>query len=678
MWHMITVSILVVELALLLFFIIGKFKKRNLNEAALFLAVVFIVNLALHYVPFLYKVLVLKTEHNYLIGLIDSFGASLKLFVGEPNVESIEDFADAVPLFTYVYFLGLAMALLATVSTAIEVFNHTLHNSLRLAKLMKQESCEIVLGNSAKALQYAKVHNAVVVLDESVSKDMAVKLMEEGYAVLRKGFTESFLRYRRFQSTTRYNIICPGSEPVLERIDTFIACRKANPQADNFHFYAEVEEESADTVRREIIEKSGFGAWISTFCTNELLAKVFAERNPITRYIPKDFVEEGAIKPDAKLNIFLLGFGKLSKQLYRQCILMNQLVTPVDGEYKLLPVHYYICDTGVDTDIWCIDGLRDALQELDPAKHFPLPELPYETKVISKDPASRNVLNTIKKQVQRSNSYTMVLVCTDEDCCNIDIGAKLKTELLGNSNYRIFVRSESPFVQNDGPITYFGKTQDVLTHDIIVNDSQSYIAKKVDEVYIAQSIKKQTGKPVDPEEVRKKAAEKWNGYSFFRRQTNIAAARNLRVALNLLGLDLKSDGAGKNISLIKEHYPRKDSYEYSEYLQPSLRSALMAQEHARWNAFHLLNEYLPMEKSAITRIPVKEGEKPGFDTKNDAAKKHCCITTHPGLDQLSSYLAEKAGGEYTAEDYEYYIYDEMLITSASELLEKIACSVTEK
>jgi hypothetical protein len=89
----------------------------------------------------------------------------------------------------------------------------------------------------------------------------------------------------------------------------------------------------------------------------------------------------------------------------------------------------------------------------------------------------------------------------------------------------------------------------------------------------------------------------------------------------------------------------------------------------------LLAEYLPFEKREIT-VKSDDGKKVKFNVKNTAAKKHACITTYKGLDTLSSYLAEKAGGECTSADYDYYIHDEMLITSAEELLQSLGCSVT--
>ena len=35
-------------------------------------------------------------------------------------------------------------------------------------------------------------------------------------------------------------------------------------------------------------------------------------------YLPKEYILDAAIKPNTKINVFMLGFGKLSREIYRQ------------------------------------------------------------------------------------------------------------------------------------------------------------------------------------------------------------------------------------------------------------------------------------------------------------------------------------------------------------------------
>ena len=84
-----------------------------------------------------------------------------------------------------------------------------------------------------------------------------------------------------------------------------------------------------------------------------------------------------------------------------------------------------------------------------------------------------------------------------------------------------------------------------------------------------------------------------------------------------------------------------------------------------------------MAKDGIT-IKSQDGKKIRFNLKNTMAKTHACLTTYNGLNELSSHLAKKSGNGCTTADYDYYIYDEMLITSAEEILTSLGYSVIEK
>ena len=677
MWNIISITILIIEALMLVGFIVGRFKKRRFNETALFIGAVIVVNYSLHLIPYLHGVLELGDESNVILGLIGCLGSTIKLFVGEIEVDVVAEFTAAFSHFSIAYMLGVILALLTTISTAIEVFSTSITNGFRLAKALKNDSCDIVVGNSPKALHYAKTCNAVLLLDDGVEKETVKELIEDGYAVLRKSFTVQLLASRQLNATTRYNIVCTEAEKALDYIDTFIAYKKAETNAKNIYLYVELEGEKAETVRREIIEKNEMEDFIDTFSTSELLARTFIEANPVTKHLPKEYIEDAAIKTGTEISVFVLGFGTLGQEVYRQSVLNNQLVT-FDGEYKVLPINYYLCDTGIDATEWNISGLPEDLGELNAAEYFPLPELPFKTNVIDRTPTSREVLTAIKKQVQKANSYTLIIIDTDEDCRNIEIGAKLKTMLFGSENYHIFVCSEAAYTEDDEIVTYFGNSEDVFNHDVIVNDSLSAMAKKLNEVYTAQYAgAEERNRPDFTEYIQEKAEKDWQGFDYFTLYSNIYSAMNLRTKFNLLGLDYVKDGNGANTALITERHGHKGEYAYSEYFTPSVRNALIAQEHARWNTYHLLGEYLPLDKNGIT-VKSQDGKKVRFNVKNTAAKKHACLTTYNGLNDLSAYLAQKAGNGCTAADYDYYIYDEMLITSAEELLTSLGYSVIEK
>ena len=151
MWNTLSILIFTLETLLLLGFLIRKFWKKERNLTAFFLTAVFALDLALYAVPCLHG-----REGNLLLGLLGCVGASLKLFVGEANVSAVSEFAAEVPMFTYAYLLGWALSVLATVNAALEAFGRQIRNHFRLHRALRQPVCDIVVGNSQQALQYAK------------------------------------------------------------------------------------------------------------------------------------------------------------------------------------------------------------------------------------------------------------------------------------------------------------------------------------------------------------------------------------------------------------------------------------------------------------------------------------------------------------------------------------------
>ena len=147
MWNIVTVLLMAVEIVLLLSFVIGRLQKRKLNETAVFMAFVFMVNLAMNLVPYLYNVIVLDDPGNPVFEVFGCVMASVHMFIGEGGGESAVAFSEIVPLFAYVYMLAVAISLMATISTAIEAFGNKIRNYLRRKKALKQTVWDFCLKN---------------------------------------------------------------------------------------------------------------------------------------------------------------------------------------------------------------------------------------------------------------------------------------------------------------------------------------------------------------------------------------------------------------------------------------------------------------------------------------------------------------------------------------------------
>ena len=173
----------------------------------------------------------------------------------------------------------------------------------------------------------------------------------------------------------------------------------------------------------------------------------------------------------------------------------------------------------------------------------------------------------------------------------------------------------------------------------------------------------------------------WNNSDNFTMNSNVSAALNLRVKLNLLGLDYINDGKGENTDLLKEVYQIKENYSYDEYFNESIRNALLAEEHARWNAYHLLNGYLPLDFDDI-KVKSHDDLKVYYINKNKVTKEHACLTTFNGLDNLTTYLVDMSSKilnkKIDKSAHDYYIADELLIKVAGKMLKEIGYSIIKK
>ncbi|MBR2901743.1 MAG: hypothetical protein IKC38_00815 [Clostridia bacterium] len=683
MWNIISMVVFALEVLLLVGYIVGRICNRKINKTVLFLSLVFVMNLALYLVPFLYRVIELGESDNLVFGMLECITGSIKLFLGEVETDKVSDFALAAPNYVCAYLMGTLLALIATISAAIEAFSNTIRNRACLARAMAKPTCDMVLGSCDMALEYARhCDNAVLLIGEDTTREAAVALMEDGYVVWRRNFSVRLLQSRLFGSKTRYNIICPlQGESGLKHIDTFIEYKGSEQASDNIFMYVEVEDGRSDTIRQEVVERSGFEECITTFSRNELLARSFTEEHPVTEHMPRHmFAEDASVKPDSKINVYLLGFSALSGELYRQSIMNNQLVCYRDGAYHVLPVNYYVYDTDVDDNVWMIGGLKRTLNKMskNSQDYLPMPEMPYNTEIVEGNPYLRDTLSDIADKIASEPSYNYLFVDTGDAYRNINTCSRLRTMLHGAANYHMFVCSDV-YARDDENVTYYGDFSKIYNHNVIVNDSLNFMAQMVNQVYVERNLAASGTCPDSKEQVEEIARQKWCSLSYFTMSSNIYAAMNLKLKLNLLGLtfvnDQRADGAG----LIRQEYAREErDYQYQEYFVRSKRNALLAQEHARWNAYHLMLEFLPM---ALKDMEVVEKDDGSFKvkTKDMDAKRHSCLTTFMGLHELGEYQAkllhDKTGKDYTPGDFDVYCYDEMLIVSAEQLMAELRSSV---
>jgi hypothetical protein len=118
--------------------------------------------------------------------------------------------------------------------------------------------------------------------------------------------------------------------------------------------------------------------------------------------------------------------------------------------------------------------------------------------------------------------------------------------------------------------------------------------------------------------------EGWDRLTNQERDSNRCAALSIRVKLNLMGFDLKFDLKNK----IKQDEAVLDQFKNAYH--GILRDNIARLEHQRWNTYHLASGWQPMAKSEVTAV----------SRKNQRSRKHACITTFEGLEELAKMQAQ--------------------------------------
>lgn len=682
MWNIVNVFLIIFEISILSWFVFSKFQKRKVNDTIIFLVLVFISNLIVCLLPFLYSVVAKHEEYNYVIETLVCVKQAIELYIGGINVDIATTFSKDVSLYTYSYALGVILAMLGTISAAIEAFSTRIANYYRVNKKLKNSECDIVLGSSDLALKYAKKNNGLVLVDNNINKEKYLGLIDEGYTVLKKDFNnELFTKY--LNRDNKYNIIClKENDNFLNIIETYINYIKNNDNK-TLKLYVELENSKIETIKKEVIEKNKAEEHIEIFSTDELLSREFIEEHPVTEYLPLEFIDDDAsIKSDKTINVFFVGFHGLSEKLYNYYVMNNQLVTFKDNEYKVLPINYFIYEDRNDkSSEYTITGLKEELKNLDKNEYFTIPDLPCNTNYYEVAYNSRDVLNNIKDKLNNPNSFTYIIIDTLDMYQNLEMGSNFKIWLSKYSNYHLYVRSDKKFVQDDEILSYFGNEENIYSHDVIVNDGLMIMAKKMNEVYTMQSLKNHKQDIDYYEKVKIMSEASWKSFDYFTIQSNMFQSLGLRLKLNLLKLDYIKNNSCDNIDLIDQKYPFSNENEYNNYFNKNIKNSLLAQEHARWNAYHLFNKFLPLKKSDI-KIKKIEQDKVLFIIKDMGVKKHSCLTTFKGLDELSNYLSAIASKELNQKVdpsiYDYYKYDESILLNSKDLLEILKYSIKEK
>ena len=314
--------------------------------------------------------------------------------------------------------------------------------------------------------------------------------------------------------------------------------------------------------------------------------------------------------------------------------------------------------------------------------YLDIPEKVANFNFINSDIKDVEVFKNILNSIENKDTYTFIFVSFGDSYTNINLTEKLLVKFNQYQNYHIFTKVNNVDVACDHiNNTNYGEIDSVLTHNIIINDDLTKFAKGMHLGY--SKLKEQ----VPLRDLQFEINEQWVLLDMLTINSNIYASLSLRTKLNLLGLDYCLNDANDLPAISKKDYFKKylkintkvneSMIKYKEF---NLKNSLIAQEHIRWNAFHLINDFIPLEKKEIKLIPNDNGFT--FFTKDLKNKRHACLTTYNGLYELSQLLCDLANShdkkQHKIEEFDYYKYDLTLLINAYDVLEALGYKIIKK
>lgn len=541
--------------------------------------------------------------------------------------------------------------------------------SLRFAL---KHSCDILIGIDNIEMYAKEDRNIVVWLLPNNTKADIELLRGLNIAYIKKEFNSNELYNLNLKySKNEYNFISfKNDEDNLVYISEFVkyleytdSTNKKLYEYHNLYIHTEISNNNLITIQDKILSNSDtFSPYINIFNRYELTALKFINDYPIAKFLPNEFIYDSAIIDtgstnmklklnncsdevvchyDKMINVIYLGFGKVGKELFKAQVINDQLVSfnPNKNSIKSHIVNYFAIDNKTHNTIdknECFyfkryDSFIEKLEknELEKNDYFEIPEDIYKLYKINGDANDRSNVDNILKLLSVESSYNQIIISLENDLDNIDYALKLIRLLTENDldNYHIFVRIKYnnektiELLKHNDKIDFFGCDAHVLNSDVIINEQILSFAKLMNKKYNQKRL----------------SDTSWYSLSTIKQKSNIYAGLSIRSKLNLLKSDYTSDKSiEENKECLQEleySFGKYDEFKYDNNINTA--KLLSYQEKLRWNAFYIMNGYIPYKKSDIKYRLFNDMIIPtelSFVKDDDKKRTHACLTTSNGLD----------------------------------------------
>ncbi len=561
------------------------------------------------------------TLYDIFISIADSLIMTVEAIVFKYQLDNVKGLMDELFIYRLLVFVIFIASFCSSFLFVFSFFGKNMYNNKRLNKALEQDSLYIIIGfnkHNYKLLDESK--NTVFIdcvaqdeLDSKVRKSKIDGIKEELYLsnITFKIFDDytDIPRFINELSKKNYKdlriIINTEDENVnVNLINEFYKNDTNNAPGLNFdklnnlNYYV-FGSNKYSSLYSNIIEKSkGRFHFINV---HKMLADSFEYNYPLTRFMDENHLDykTGTLKNDTDVNVFMIGFGRVNKEIFMNSVRNNQFITlenynandkdmsKVIEKHK--PVNYYIFEKEKNNNIEQNLNFtyfrfenehpkpgfeNDYYDEIHaPANIKNVKELIKDSNITNVDVESKEFYKLIENAIEASKSFNYIIVSCGEDLFNIDIAKKIKQkasewDLFDGSQVKIFVRVKDDYLasivklennENEYEIIPFGVQSEVLNLNNIVNLKLESLALRRHIKYTESQYKGNKNKINDKfEEIKSTDVYKnidvpeneieqiemialfdwfykWNQN---KRESNIYTSLNIRFKLNLLGYDI--------------------------------------------------------------------------------------------------------------------------------------------
>jgi len=552
--------------------------------------------------------------------LLVGFSGTLPFFVGQYTGSNNHALSRANSLYEIAITICYLGCFLFTALIAIRVFFQSIINNTRYRLAVKygNEPTLIIAGNGQNldmflaSLTPKQRGRAIIILDSN-NEEMKKEYSARGFAVLAQRAAREALVKAGVTAAKDVALVSlfDDDERNLSAARAFADIAELAPNAVARIMYTGI-----DRAEHFSFSEKARGQ-ISFFNPHDIISRQFLTRYPASRFLPPSYIDnaEAKLKERYAINHIFIGFGKTNAQILRKSVIIEQLP---GCDYNAL-----IIDTNIENSQAAFKNAARGLfidHSDDADDYFPKPDEQYSIEFKQMNVLSKEFYELTANKITGSD-FSVVVVALGNDRLSAETAMELRQWLYENrantDKLRIYIKAKrrssiiNDEVLNFGaqesgiPIQVFGFEDDIFSASMLINRDIDILAKHIAGHYSG-------------------GYAGWDQLTNQERDSNRCAALSIRVKLNLMGFDLKYDLKNK----IKQDEEVLDQFKNA--YRGILRDNTARLEHQRWNAYHLASGWQPMPKNEVTAV----------SRKNQRSRKHACITTFEGLEELAKMQAE--------------------------------------